>query len=68
MSASDSSEKKQQRCVRCGTLSPEASTSYTLISVKHAWRLVLAAGPDGRKHPIWYCPRCWDQRRKESGG
>jgi hypothetical protein len=63
---SDTEERRRQRCVNCGSLSPEASTSYTLISVKHSWRMVLSVGPDGKKLPQWYCPRCWEQRRRQT--
>ncbi len=61
---SDDEERMRQRCSVCGALSPEASTSYTLISVKHAWRMVLKIGSDGKKLPVWYCPRCWEHRRR----
>jgi len=52
-----------QKCDRCGMVSPPTETNYTLISPKHAWRMVVLDGPDGKKTPVWYCPKCWDKRK-----
>ena len=55
--------EKLQKCERCGVESPPTQTNYTLISQKHAWRMVIADLPSGKKTPVWYCPKCWEKRK-----
>lgn len=57
---------KQQRCASCAAVSPTTETNYTLISPKHAWRMVVEVGADGRKAPTWYCPKCWERRKRQT--
>jgi hypothetical protein len=46
-------------CVECSKLAPKTTTSHTLISARHGWRLRRAA--EGASDSIeWLCPRCWD--------
>ena len=52
-----------QKCDRCGLTAPETETNYTLIGAKHSWRMVVSETPDGKKTPIWYCPKCWEKRK-----
>ena len=44
-------------------VSPPTETNYTLISPKHAWRMLIIDTADGKKTPVWYCPKCWDKRK-----
>ncbi len=57
---------KQQRCAGCAAVSPTTETNYTLISPKHAWRMVVEVTEDGRKEPSWYCPKCWERRKRQA--
>jgi hypothetical protein len=48
----------------CGRESPETDTDYTLISSKHAWRLIKQKGPDGSVRVEWRCPSCWAAHKR----
>lgn len=60
---SDSTIETPKLCSVCRMKSPETTTNYTLISTRHAWRMILDQRPDGRRDPIWFCPKCWQKRR-----
>jgi len=62
----DREQGKQQRCGGCGAVSPATQTNYTLISPKHAWRMVIESLPTGRREPAWYCPKCWERQKRRS--
>ena len=56
----------KQHCALCRAASPPSETNYTLISPKHAWRMVVEVDADGRKEPVWYCPKCWEKRKRNA--
>lgn len=57
------STTRLQKCDQCGVVSPPTETNFTLIGSKHAWRMLLGKGADGKKQPLWYCPKCWEKRK-----
>lgn len=60
---SDATLQTTKLCHICRVKAPESTTNYTLISTRHAWRMILERLPDGRREPIWFCPKCWQKRR-----
>jgi hypothetical protein len=55
--------KAQRVCCDCGTVSPAAHTSHTLISKQHGWRLIRALTANGEMRLEWRCPPCWKAYR-----
>jgi hypothetical protein len=51
--------RPRHMCAECGALAPQTQTNYTLISVKHRWRLVRTKNADGTCSTAWYCAACW---------
>lgn len=60
----EDAESGGQICADCSVKSPPTETNYTLISSRYGWRLTLETSPDGRRIPIWRCPKCWQEYRK----
>lgn len=54
-------------CVDCGRLSPATTTTITLISARHGWRMTLKKDHEGRQSPEWRCPSCWQKFRGSRG-
>ena len=52
-------------CSWCSVKSPQATTNYTLISTKYAWRMILKLEANGRREPVWFCPKCWEKRKQQ---
>jgi hypothetical protein len=58
-------------CADCGLTAPETSTSYTLISVSHGWRVTQRKLPNGQLAREWRCASCSRRRREaaaQAGG
>lgn len=58
----------KRTCVMCKAVAPDTNTGYTLISSQHGWRVKAQRGPDGRRYSEWYCPDCWNKRKRASTG
>lgn len=63
---SDTIAQTYKRCSICSLKSPQSTTNYTLISTKHAWRMILKQEADGRREPVWFCPKCWEKRKQQT--
>jgi hypothetical protein len=59
----DDAPRVQRQCVDCKALAPLTSTSHSLISSKHGWRLQRSRDAQGSIRLEWLCARCAVARR-----
>lgn len=52
-------------CVDCNLQAPKTDDSFTLISSQFGWRLEIEQGDDGKRLPVWRCPKCWQRHRDQ---
>lgn len=65
----DSLKQKERApcCESCKALAPRTNTNFTLISSQHGWRLTFEH-ENGRRVPIWRCPKCWQAYKAKTSG
>lgn len=51
-------------CHECGVSAPSVATDFTLVSVRHGWRL-LRRTHGGNVTLEWRCRACWANRAEQ---